>query len=298
MTDVRDLAHGPRAGTCGRYPAAAHLPLHGRTRSRRDDRRRRGRRARLVHGAAPPVASPATRWRSCRSRARPAPSCSASARPLGYFAAAVAAALVLAAVPRSLGGRARSSESAVIGTVQAFALACGALFVSLYGGFLNGLTNLLFGIVPRHLDRQVLALLVVAVVALAVLAVDRQAAALRHRRSGRGRRPRRAGAAARDRLPCPAGLRGGRGQPDHRRAARVRAARDARRDRPATHGPPAGEPADHDRDRAADGAGSGWASRTSPSIRSASTSRPSASPATCSRRRAVTAPARWQAVAA
>src|ERR1700761_9295681 len=55
----------------------------------------------------------------------------------GYFTAAIAAAIVIASVPRSLGGKARSSESAVIGTVQAFALACGALFVSLYGGVLN-----------------------------------------------------------------------------------------------------------------------------------------------------------------
>jgi zinc/manganese transport system permease protein len=88
----------------------------------------------------------------------------------GYFAAAIAAALVIAAVPRSLGGRPRSSESAIIGTVQAFALACGALFVSLYGGFLNGLTNLLFGSFLGISPSQVLALLVVAVAALAVLA--------------------------------------------------------------------------------------------------------------------------------
>jgi zinc/manganese transport system permease protein len=87
----------------------------------------------------------------------------------GYFAAAIAAAIVIAAVPRSLGGRARSSESAVIGTVQAFALACGALFVSLYGGFLNGLTNLLFGSFLGISDTQVATLLVVAAVALAVL---------------------------------------------------------------------------------------------------------------------------------
>jgi zinc/manganese transport system permease protein len=89
----------------------------------------------------------------------------------GYFAAAIGAAIVLAAIPRSLGGRARSSESAVIGTVQAFALACGALFVSLYGGFLNGLTNLLFGSFLGISTGQVLALLTVAVVALAVLAL-------------------------------------------------------------------------------------------------------------------------------
>lgn len=89
----------------------------------------------------------------------------------GYFAAAIAAAVVIAAVPRSLGGRARSSESAVIGTVQAFALACGALFVSLYGGFLNGLTNLLFGSFLGISSSQVLTLLAVAVLALAALAV-------------------------------------------------------------------------------------------------------------------------------
>jgi zinc/manganese transport system permease protein len=89
----------------------------------------------------------------------------------GYFAAATAAAIVIASVPRSLGGRARSSESAVIGTVQAFSLACGALFVSLYGGFLNGLTNLLFGSFLGISSTQVLTLLAVAVVVLAVLAL-------------------------------------------------------------------------------------------------------------------------------
>ena len=90
----------------------------------------------------------------------------------GYFGAAIAAAVVIAAVPRSLGGRARSSESAIIGTVQAFALACGALFTSLYGGFLSGLlTGLLFGSFLGIASSQVLALLAVSVVALGTLAV-------------------------------------------------------------------------------------------------------------------------------
>ncbi len=90
---------------------------------------------------------------------------------IGYFAAAITAALVIAAVPRSLGGRARSSESAVIGTVQAFALACGALLVSLYGGFLSALTtNLLFGSLLGISASQVLVLLGAAVAALAALA--------------------------------------------------------------------------------------------------------------------------------
>ncbi|HET9893986.1 MAG TPA: metal ABC transporter permease [Streptosporangiaceae bacterium] len=88
----------------------------------------------------------------------------------GYFTASIAAAIVIAAIPRSLGGRAGSSESAVIGTVQAFALACGALFVSLYGGFLTGLTNLLFGSFLGISRGQVLTLLLVAIIALAGLA--------------------------------------------------------------------------------------------------------------------------------
>lgn len=90
---------------------------------------------------------------------------------IGYFTAAIAAALVIAAVPRSRGGRARSSESAIIGTVQAFALACGALFVSLYGGFLNSLTSLLFGSFLGISASQVLVLLAVATAAIAVLAL-------------------------------------------------------------------------------------------------------------------------------
>ena len=89
----------------------------------------------------------------------------------GYFAAAIAAALVIALVPRSAGGQGYSQESAVIGTVQAFALACGVLFVSLYGGFLNSLTGLLFGTFLGISNSQVLTLALVAVGALAVLAL-------------------------------------------------------------------------------------------------------------------------------
>jgi zinc/manganese transport system permease protein len=89
----------------------------------------------------------------------------------GYFAAAIAAALVISAIPRSASGPARSSESAIIGTVQAFALACGALFVSLYGGFLDSLTGLLFGSFLGISPGQVTVLAVVAAAALLVLAV-------------------------------------------------------------------------------------------------------------------------------
>ena len=86
----------------------------------------------------------------------------------GYFAFCIAAALVIAAIPS---GRARGyhEESAAIGTLQAFALACGFLFVSLYGGFANGFNALLFGSFLGVTDAQVVTLLVVGVGALLVV---------------------------------------------------------------------------------------------------------------------------------
>ncbi len=89
----------------------------------------------------------------------------------GYFAGSIVAALVIAMVPRSPSGRERSEESAVIGTVQAFALACGVLFVSLYGGFLDSLTGLLFGTFLGISNSQVLTLALVAAGVLVALAV-------------------------------------------------------------------------------------------------------------------------------
>ncbi len=92
----------------------------------------------------------------------------------GLFGFAVGGALVIAALPNS--GRAGSGvggygdESAVIGTVQAFALACGFLFVSLYGGFLTGVNSLLFGTITGVSDDQVLVLLAAGAVCLLVLA--------------------------------------------------------------------------------------------------------------------------------
>ena len=88
----------------------------------------------------------------------------------GYFAGSIAAALVIALVPRTPTGRAGSQESAVIGTVQAFALAAGALFVSLYGGFLDSVTGLLFGSFLGVSDGQVVALVAVAIIVLVVMA--------------------------------------------------------------------------------------------------------------------------------
>lgn len=87
----------------------------------------------------------------------------------GYFAFCLAAAAVIALAP--MRGRSLANQSALIGTVQAFALACGFLFVSLYRGFLGGTTGLLFGSFLGITSRQVVVLLVVAVVVLAALVV-------------------------------------------------------------------------------------------------------------------------------
>jgi zinc/manganese transport system permease protein len=89
---------------------------------------------------------------------------------VGYFAFCVAAALIIALSPRGQLESGFSEESAVIGTVQAFALACGFLFVSLYKGFLDGTTALLFGSFLGITDNQVLTLFIVAAAALVVLA--------------------------------------------------------------------------------------------------------------------------------
>jgi zinc/manganese transport system permease protein len=88
----------------------------------------------------------------------------------GYFAFCIAAALVIAAIPR--GGQGRfGHESAVTGTVQAFALACGFLFIALYKGFLNGVNALLFGTFLGITTAQVVVLLLVSLVVLAAMTV-------------------------------------------------------------------------------------------------------------------------------
>jgi zinc/manganese transport system permease protein len=88
---------------------------------------------------------------------------------LGYFAFCIAGALVIATASRR--GSSFSSESAVIGLVQAFALACGFLFVSLHGGNLNGINALLFGTFIGVTTDDVTRLLVVAVPAVVVMGV-------------------------------------------------------------------------------------------------------------------------------
>jgi zinc/manganese transport system permease protein len=88
----------------------------------------------------------------------------------GYFGFALAAALVIAAIPRGH-GHSFSEESAVVGTVQAFALACGFLFVTLYHGFLEGVNGVLFGTFLGITDTQVTTLFFVGIAALLAMAV-------------------------------------------------------------------------------------------------------------------------------
>jgi zinc/manganese transport system permease protein len=88
----------------------------------------------------------------------------------GYFAFCLVAALVIAAIPRG-GQESYGHESAATGTVQAFALACGFLFIALSKGFLNGVDALLFGTFLGITEGQVIVLLVVTVVVLVVMAV-------------------------------------------------------------------------------------------------------------------------------
>jgi zinc/manganese transport system permease protein len=85
----------------------------------------------------------------------------------GYFGFCVAAALLIAAIPRV--GR-HGHESAATGITQAFALGLGFLFVTLYHGYLDGLNALLFGTFLGVTGRQVLVLGAVTVAVLITLA--------------------------------------------------------------------------------------------------------------------------------
>jgi zinc/manganese transport system permease protein len=88
----------------------------------------------------------------------------------GYFGFCLAAALIIAAIPRTQ-GHSFSEESAVVGTIQAFALASGFLFVTLYHGLLEDVNSLLFGSFLGITDAQITTLLWVGSGALVVLAV-------------------------------------------------------------------------------------------------------------------------------
>jgi zinc/manganese transport system permease protein len=67
--------------------------------------------------------------------------------------------------------RDRHAESAAIGTIQAFLLALGFLFVTLYKGLLEGVYSILFGTFLGITRDQVQLLLVIAIVVLAVMAL-------------------------------------------------------------------------------------------------------------------------------
>jgi zinc/manganese transport system permease protein len=92
----------------------------------------------------------------------------------GYFTFCSASALVIGSSAGSGSGSGsgsgargrRGEESAVTGAVQAFGLACGFLFLSLYQGVLSGYENLLFGDFLGITRGQVLTLAIVAVLAL------------------------------------------------------------------------------------------------------------------------------------
>lgn len=87
----------------------------------------------------------------------------------GYFAGCVGAAMIIAAFSARQHGP-NTEDPALIGVVQAFALAAGMLFVSLYKGFLSGLTNLLFGTISGVSNSQVVTLAAAAVPCLILFA--------------------------------------------------------------------------------------------------------------------------------
>jgi zinc/manganese transport system permease protein len=88
----------------------------------------------------------------------------------GYFAFCLVAALVIA-LARSRSAMRVEADGAVVGTVNALALAAGLLFIALYKGYLNGTTDLLFGSVLGITVGQVIGLIVTAIVVLVALAV-------------------------------------------------------------------------------------------------------------------------------
>jgi zinc/manganese transport system permease protein len=89
---------------------------------------------------------------------------------IGYYGFCGAGALVLSAASRE-GMRGRSTESAAIGAVQAFALGLGYLFVTLYHGQLSDLQALLFGTFLGITAGQVVGLLLVAIATVGILAL-------------------------------------------------------------------------------------------------------------------------------
>jgi zinc/manganese transport system permease protein len=88
---------------------------------------------------------------------------------VGYYTFCGACALVIGAAAARR--RHRGEQSAVTGTVQAFGLACGFLFLSLYQGVLANYESLLFGDFLGITRGQVLTLAIVCVLALGFFAL-------------------------------------------------------------------------------------------------------------------------------
>ena len=89
----------------------------------------------------------------------------------GFFVFSGLAALIIGAGAGAQTRRNQGQESAITGAVQAFGLACGFLFLSLYHGVLANYESLLFGSFLGITSGQVLALAAVAATALLALAI-------------------------------------------------------------------------------------------------------------------------------
>jgi len=91
----------------------------------------------------------------------------------GFFGFCAGGALVIALASggRDAADGGYGDESAVIGTVQAFALGCGFLFVSLSRSHLDGVNSLLFGAITGVSDAQVRLLAVAGTTCAVSLAV-------------------------------------------------------------------------------------------------------------------------------
>ena len=89
---------------------------------------------------------------------------------LGFVATGATAAAIIARLPAGLAAR-RVSESALIGTVQAVALALGYLAYSWYGGFASSIESMLFGSFLGITTGQVWFLMLLAGPILLIMAV-------------------------------------------------------------------------------------------------------------------------------
>jgi len=89
----------------------------------------------------------------------------------GYLCSSIITALVLGRCGGASAAAEGHGDGALIGTVQAFALACGFWFVALYAGLLGGTTSLLFGSFLGITTDQVAFLTIVTATVLVALAV-------------------------------------------------------------------------------------------------------------------------------